>query len=216
MHLPQELVFEFARLGVVYIHLIACCVAIGLVLTSDIAMVRQLFAGESSDRAHMRHMEELQATVVWALAALWISGLAVVALDASSKGWQYFANPKLQAKILIVVLLTLNGVVLHHLVLPWLQKAGSLFGLSAGQRMFAVFAGAVSGVSWLYAAMLGVGRPLSWKYSLMELMIAYPLLISGGFMSMLLLTALGRHRSIAHSQEFTASALGAQGVVAAA
>jgi len=216
MHLHQELVFEFTRLGVVYIHLIACCVAIGLVLTSDIAMVRQLFADEPSGRAHMRHMEELQTTVVWALTALWISGLAVVALDASSKGWQYFANPKLQAKILIVVLLTFNGVVLHHLVLPWLQKAGSLLKLPAGRRTFTIFAGAVSGVSWLYAAMLGVGRPLSWKYSLMELMAAYPLLISGGFMSMLLLTALGKQRSIAHSQEFVAPPFGLQGVVAAA
>ncbi|EJM77769.1 hypothetical protein PMI31_00620, partial [Pseudomonas sp. GM55] len=33
---------EYVRLGVVYFHLIACCVAIGLVLTSDVAMVKQL------------------------------------------------------------------------------------------------------------------------------------------------------------------------------
>ena len=34
--------FEFTRMAVLYAHLIACCVAIGLVLTSDIAMVKQL------------------------------------------------------------------------------------------------------------------------------------------------------------------------------
>jgi hypothetical protein len=33
---------EFLRLGVIYVHLVACCVAIGLVLTSDVAMVRDL------------------------------------------------------------------------------------------------------------------------------------------------------------------------------
>ncbi|HSV61072.1 MAG TPA: hypothetical protein VLJ19_19435, partial [Variovorax sp.] len=54
---------------------------------------------------------------------------------------------------------------------------------------------AASGVSWLYAAMLGVGRPLSWKYSLLELMAAYPLLIAGGFMTMLAVTLLGTYRA---------------------
>lgn len=205
MQFNQELALEFARLGIVYVHLIACCVAIGLVLTSDIAMVKQLLGRDTSVRANMKHMEQLQKTVVVALTALWITGLAVVALDASSKGWEYFANPKLQAKILIVVLLTLNGVLLHNLVLPWMQKAGSLLNMSPGQTTFAVFSGAVSGVSWLYAAMLGVGRPLSWKYSLLELMAAYPMLIAGGFMSMILLTAIGRRGATAEASDFAAA-----------
>jgi hypothetical protein len=84
-----------------------------------------------------------------------------------------------------VVLLTLNGFVLHNLVLPALQKAGSLLHMTFSRAMLAAFAGVVSGVSWLYAAMLGVGRPLSWKYSLFELMAAYPMLIAGGFLTML-------------------------------
>ena len=164
-------------------------------------------------------MTQLQPTVVWALVALWISGLVVIMLDVSSKGLQYFANPKIQAKILIVMLLTLNGVVLHHVVLPWLQKAGSLLELTPSRTTFAVFAGAVSGVSWLYAAMLGIGRPLSWKYSLWQLMAAYPLLIAAGFASMLLLTAFVKYRNTARSttakddEDFGAS-FGPQGIIA--
>ena len=132
---------------------------------------------------------------------------------------QYFANPKIQAKILIVMLLTLNGVVLHHVVLPWLQKAGSLLELTPSRTTFAVFAGAVSGVSWLYAAMLGVGRPLSWKYSLWQLMAAYPLLIAAGFASMLLLTGFVKYRNTARSttksdEEDFGADFGAQGILA--
>lgn len=194
MQIAQDTVLEFARLGIVYAHLVACCVAIGLVLTSDIAMVRQLMKGDTS-RMDMRHMRSLQTTVSAALIALWATGVAVVALDMSTKGWAYLANPKIQAKVLIVVLLTLNGVVLHHVVLPWMQKAGSLLRLPPGRTLFAIFAGATSGVSWLYAAMLGVGRPLSWKYSLLELMVAYPLLIACGFMAMLAVTLLGTYRA---------------------
>ncbi len=214
MHITQELVLEFARLGVVFIHLIACCVAVGLVVTSDIAMVKQLFGRDPSARADMQHMRQLQTSVVASLIALWITGMTVVAIDVSSNGLQYFDNPKIQAKILIVALLTLNGVFLHHAVLPWMQKAGSLLELPMSQTMFAIFSGAVSGVSWLYAVMLGVGRPLSWKYSLLELMAAYPMLIAAGFMSMLLLTAYGKRRSAEQSSNYVARSFGVQGISA--
>ena len=192
----QELAQEFARLGLVYVHLIACCVALGLVIVSDLAMVRELFRGPSAQsQSHTRQMDLLQSIVVKALAVLWLSGAAICALDASIKGGlQYFTNPKLQAKILMVTILTVNGVVLHHSVLPWVKKAGSVLRLPFSQTALALLAGTVSGVSWLYAALLGVGRPLSWKYSLLEILAAYPLLIAGGFMGMFMLTMWSRLR----------------------
>ncbi|KPU61901.1 putative membrane protein [Pseudomonas fluorescens] len=107
---------------------------------------------------------------------------------------EYFLNPKLQAKIGIVVLLTFNGFLLHSAVLPALKKAGSILNLSFNLRMLALFSGALSGVSWFYAAMLGVGRPLAWKYSLVELLAAYPVLIVGGFAMMVLLTAYAKNK----------------------
>lgn len=198
MYFNQELFQVFIRLGLVYVHLIACCVAIGLVLTSDLALVRNLIQqNRSRDAAHVRELNLLQAIVAKALVVLWVTGAAVCALDATTKdGLQYFANPKLQAKILIVVLLTVNGLALHHSVLPWLKKSGSVLMLPFSQTVVAVLGGVVSGVSWLYAAMLGVGRPLAWKYSLVELMAAYPLLISGGFMTMFMLTMWSKYRDV--------------------
>jgi hypothetical protein len=203
----MDTALEFTRLGVIYVHLIACCVAIGLVFTSDLAMVRSLFKGEAGTRVDPKHLSELQTSVGAALVALWISGAAVVALDASTKGWEYFANPKLHAKIAIVVLLTLNGYVLHRNVLPLMQKAGSVLRLSFSQQMLAIFTGAVSGVSWFYAAMLGIGRPLSWKYSLVELMAAYPVLIVGGFVSTLVLTVWAKYRASGEYEAFQGTRL---------
>lgn len=187
--------FEFTRMAVVYFHLIACCVAIGMVLTSDVAMVKKLLQVHADDRVDRKHLSELQTTVSRALVALWVTGVAIVSLDVSLKGWGYLENPKLQSKVAIVVLLTLNGVVLHKYVLPLLIKAGSLLRMAFSQRMLAIFAGAVSGVSWFYAALLGVGRPLNWKYSLVEILAAYPVLIAGGFASMVLLTMWARFQS---------------------
>jgi hypothetical protein len=185
---------EFIRMALVYPHLIACCVAIGLVLTSDVAMLRRLFDTDPSADHDLSHLPSLQRTVSIALIALWISGIAIVSLDVSNQGLNYLLNPKLQAKIAIVVLLTLNGFALHGAVLPAMQKAGSLLKMPLNQRMLAVFAGIVSGVSWFYAAGLGIARPLNWKYSLVEILAAFPALIAGGFATMLLLTALAKSR----------------------
>lgn len=183
---------EAFRLGIVYIHLIACCVAIGLVFTSDVTFVSRLLKGDS--RYDSEHLAVLQKTVSVALATLWITGLVIVVRDASLSGWSYYLNPKIQAKVLIVCLLTLNGFLLHSAVLPSLKKAGELLKLSPARSVLAAFAGAVSAVSWFYAAMLGVGRPLNWKYSLSELLAMYPVFIAAGFVAMLLFTAWAKHR----------------------
>jgi hypothetical protein len=157
-------------------------------------MIKELIRVDKTHLQDAQHMEILQKTVSGALTVLWITGLAIIWIDISDKGLSYLLNPKLQAKIAIVSLLTFNGVLLHRLVLPALEKAGSLLKLQFNMRMFALFAGALSGVSWFYAAMLGVGRPLSWKYSLAEILAAYPVLIVGGFIMMAALTHWAKKR----------------------
>jgi hypothetical protein len=197
MSINQDLLLEFGRLALVYVHLIACCVALGLVLSSDVAMLRALLQDDpSSRRKKAQNLHNLQNVVYFALVALWATGTAIVTLDALVKGgWGYFANPKIQAKILVVFLLTVNGVLLHTVVLPWMEKAGSLLNMSFRQTIISVVAGVISGVSWLYAAFMGVGRPLAWKYSLLELMAAWPMLVMGGFMGMLLLVTWCKYRN---------------------
>ncbi|MBN3818381.1 hypothetical protein G3N57_17990 [Paraburkholderia sp. Se-20369] len=186
---------EFVRMGIVFVHLIACCVAIGLVLTSDIAMVRRLLDSDAPSDLAQVHLPSLQSTVTLALTVLWVTGIAIIAFDMRTQGLTYLHNPKLQAKIGIVALLTFNGIALHTTVLPALQRAGSLLKLSFERRMVAIFVGVVSAVSWFYAAMLGVGRPLSWKYSVIQIMAAYPALIAGGIATMLFVTAVAKSRT---------------------
>lgn len=100
----------------------------------------------------------------------------------------------MQAQIAIVVLLTINGVVLHRVVLPGMQRAGSLLNLEIKPRLIATFTGVVSGVSWFFAALLGVGKPLSWKYSLTEILGGATILILLGFIGMLVITAMAKFK----------------------
>ena len=77
---------EFVRMGIVFVHLIACCVAIGLVLTSDIAMVRRLLDSDAPTDLAQVHLPSLQRTVTLALMVLWITGIAIIAFDMRTQG----------------------------------------------------------------------------------------------------------------------------------
>lgn len=186
---------EFFRLGTVYAHLVACSVAIGSILLNDLAVVRQLISGNPYQGQDAKHLQHLHVTVSHALLALWLTGALIMSIDVAAKGMAYFDNPKLQAKIIIVCLLTLNGILLHNTVLPMMKKAKSLLNLSFGQCNFALFTGIFSASSWFYAALLGVGRPLSWKYPLTTLLLPYPALIAGGMAGMLCIVAWARYRT---------------------
>ena len=165
-------------------------------------MVRQLLWQGPNQRMKPRLIEGLQNTVSLALVGLWITGAAIIAMDVSDKGMGYLSNPKLEAKLILVSLLTFNGLLLHRCALPLIRKAGSLLNLSSGQRSFAALVGSISAVSWLYAALMGVGRPLSWKYSLTQLLAAYPVLIATGFVVMMLLLSWAQYRQDGHQHAY--------------
>jgi hypothetical protein len=186
---------EFLRMAVVYVHLLACCLAIGLLLTNDVAMIKALMRADTSHFVEAQHLRDLQKLMTRALQMLWASGVAIVGMDVAAKGWDCFGNPKLQSKLVVVTVLTVNGAALHHLVLPYLQKAGSVLHLSWRRQQLALLAGSVSAVSWLYAALLGVGRPLNWKFSMLEILALYPVLIAGGFVGSSVLCTWQTHRS---------------------
>jgi hypothetical protein len=183
---------DLLRMCIVYFHLLACCVAIGSVFMSDLRLVRALLRG-GIGQTDPGHLWELHHTLSIALAALWATGVALVGFDVWTKGADVLLNPKLQAKIAVVVLLTLNGIVLHRRVLPALERAGSLMRMHLGPRLFAIFIGAVSAASWLYAALLGVGRPLNFKFSVGKILAGWPLLVTAGFCAMTLLAAWAHH-----------------------
>lgn len=176
---------EFLRLALVYVHLIACCVALGAILACDARIAFDLFRGRSPSGAD----DNVQRIATLALAVLWITGITFIVMDARASTWiEPLMNPKLQAKIIVVSLLTLNGAVLHRSILPLFAKHGTLLALPAAPRLRSLWAGAFSCVSWLYAAFLGVARPLSWKYPLSQVLALYPTAIFLAAAGALLLT----------------------------
>ncbi|AOY01468.1 hypothetical protein [Jeongeupia sp. USM3] len=150
---------ETLRLLLLYPHLLACCVAIGATVLADLKIMgRRTGAG---DRALLQLVSR---TVLVALALLWGTGLAIILLDFGHwPGWaELAAHPKLASKLIVVMVLTLNGAALHHYALPRLLPAVPA-PLGRGQRLRLACIGGVSAASWGFAAFLGIARPLAGK-----------------------------------------------------
>lgn len=68
----------------VYIHLIAACLAIGVLLVQDLALAK--WRGRAMDAAAIDNLHRNSGLVTLALVVLWVSGLAIVAIG-------YLDNP---------------------------------------------------------------------------------------------------------------------------
>ena len=91
------------------------------------------------------------------LTLLWVTGLAIIYLDTGFDPAILAEKPKLLLKLMCVVVLTANGMVLHHISFPVLIKAGPL---STWESIFLACTGALSTSHWLMAAFIGIARPL--------------------------------------------------------
>ncbi|WP_424194323.1 hypothetical protein ACMYR3_02855 [Ampullimonas aquatilis] len=139
----------------IYLHLIATCAAIGGILISDSRLAKHFFQ-TSTDRRKINLKLEIKI-ITTALAVLWATGILLIALNLSENP-NYLSNPKLQVKISLVILLTLNGLVLHFISLPNLSK-----GIAKTSLLKMTLPASLSNTTWLYCAFLGVARP--WNFA---------------------------------------------------
>lgn len=135
------------RLLLVYAHLLLCVFALYTVLNTDWRLLRS--------RISAKHLLQSHRRVVWLLAGLWISGMAIVAVDGLG---QMGSNPKLLAKVVCVSLLTLNGLLLRYWCFPRLVSSRPLERLESWALMSC---GAVSTTCWLLSAFYGIAKPLT-------------------------------------------------------
>lgn len=137
--------------------------------------------GQLIDIAHTRFIERISAVIGTALVVLWFSGAGLVY-------HKYLADPnviynaKIQAKIAIVAILTLNGIVIHLKIFPIIRCSvgTNLFSfITPGQRMLLLTGGGISCVSWYLPFVLGWIKQIDEVVSLELLMGMYLCLLLG-------------------------------------
>ncbi len=146
---------------IVYAHLLAACVAVGVLLIQDLALAKS--KGSRLSELAIKELTKSADIMFIALVVLWISGLALVLVGYIDNPQQYLLNEKLWAKFTVVSVLTLNGIALHYFSFPRMISSRGLLGQPAIEQILMALTGAISTVSWLFACYLGIAR--NWNYT---------------------------------------------------
>jgi hypothetical protein len=166
------------RQALLYAHLIAFAVALAEIIRAD---WRVLWA--VPDPAALHRTARL---VAWTLLGLWVTGLGLTGLDTGFDPAIIAAKPKLLTKLVVVVALSGNGVLLHRIAFP-------LLGSSAPRRpavtILIAALGAVSTVSWFFAAFVGVARLIAGSMTLGGFLALYATALAGGVLLAALVVA---------------------------
>ena len=139
----------------VFAHLLAASMALGAIVATDLRLLSKL----AQDRTRIAPPNEFVARiVVVALGVLYATGAAIVWQGAVERA-EYLDNPKLQAKLVLVVLLTINAFVLHRLTFPRLARGRRVARWHASDWIVIGIPVGVSNFLWMFVAFLGVARP---------------------------------------------------------
>lgn len=156
------------RIAFVILHIIGTVLGAGAATVTDY-LVFKFAKDRKIDKDEFQILHTI-SDLVWAgLFLLLVSGIGFVALyiaDHSTVRTAYNID-KLWAKITIVIIITANGFFIHRHVLPTLKRrlGKTLATPSFLKKSFFIFSpGAVSGVSWYAALILGAWRGLDATY----------------------------------------------------
>lgn len=156
-----------ARQLLLYGHLLAFAFAFAAVVREDVALL-------GARRIDPRQLRRTASQLLVLLVLLWVSGLAMLALEGQLDPRLWHRQPKLAAKLTVVALLTVNGGLLHWIAFPLMTRHQRRPGLAA---TVCVVLGAISGVGWSYAAFLGVARLIAPAMRYRDFLAMYAVLL---------------------------------------
>jgi hypothetical protein len=159
-------------------HLMGLVLGVGAATLLDLFIVRFMMQNRVSSE-YCGFVEFASRVVKAGLVVLWLTGLSFLLFYALFDPVK-LTNQKIWAKIVIVCILTLNGVFIHRTVLPLIRdRVGrSLFdGLRPSQRSLLLATGAISAVSWYVPLLLGALPQLNFLPAL-PILVAYAILLA--------------------------------------
>lgn len=166
----------------VIIHLVGAAIGVGAATSSD-----WLFLHSIRDRVVTREqfsfLTKISHLVRIGLAIVILSGVAIVLQNPS-----VFVYPSFRAKMILVFLLTVNGLFFHGWLLEFLKRHRNerlTNAMLANRLWFFAGAGAISIASWYGALLIGAMEPLE---SSLWLILAVYLVVVGGAAGMAYLT----------------------------
>jgi hypothetical protein len=155
-------------LTLVFAHLLAASMALGAIVATDLRLLGKL----AQDRVRIAPPNAFVVRiVVVSLVVLCVTGAAIVCDDALVHPG-VLANPKLQAKVLLVALLVANAIVLHRVTFPRLTRGRRIARWDAIDWIAIAVPIAASNALWLFVAFLGIARAWNDTVPLAEILAA--------------------------------------------
>jgi hypothetical protein len=157
---------------VLFAHLFAFAFALSAVLREDLRLLR-------TRRIDLPRLARTARALTVALILLWATGIALVALAVQADPAAWPPGAKLSAKLVVVAVLSANGLLLHALALPRISRNGSEVSGQplSSQPLWILAVGAVSTASWLSASLIGAARHVAQWLSFGDFMRAYGLIV---------------------------------------
>jgi hypothetical protein len=140
-------------------HVLAVTLGGGGALMLDLHLLRHM-RGQRLRIADVALVEFLGHFVKAGVIGLWATGILIMCA-APDGPTSVFAIPKVQAKLVIVVVLTLNALFIETLAIPLIRRnvGRRLFdGVDARRRAQLIAFGVVSGLSWMTPFVLGLTK----------------------------------------------------------
>lgn len=156
-----------------FVHLVVFALAISEVLRGDLGLLS--CPGLDPDWLH-----RISRRILVLLALLWVTGALLLVMSVNPDPSPLLTNPKLATKVLVVTVLTLNGLLLHTIAFPMMLQGARVAALAS-------ILGAISTGSWLYASFVGVSRVIASEMTLPLYLGFYGIVVSGGISIALLL-----------------------------
>ena len=146
------------KLLLLFAHLLGTSLALGAIVATDMRLLRRL----ADDRVRIAPPNPyVMRLITIALIVLVATGGAMIALGLATDPTYLSGNPKLQGKLVLVLLLTINAVVLHRYTFPGLARGRRVARWKPRDFLRVAVPVALSNCLWLYCAFLGIARPWS-------------------------------------------------------
>jgi hypothetical protein len=147
----------------VILHLFGVAIGAGGAFMSDVMFMNSIRDKKFSN-TEVRFLQLASNTVWIGVIILLLSGIGIVASDPAT----YLSSSKFLAKMTIVGMITINGLVFHYSHFPLIRRHVNVSISTSHEflrkRAYIVASGAISVVSWSSAIILGALRNVQWSY----------------------------------------------------
>jgi YVTN family beta-propeller protein len=164
------------------LHIIGAVIGAGAAFMSDATFLKSI-RNENIDKIEFSFLNLFSKFVWGGIGLIVLSGVGLFTLQPDV----YVSSSKFLAKMTIVLIIVLNGVLFHALHIPYIKKSWKqkLFAsLPTGEGAVIALSGAVSMVSWMSALVLGTWRSVPYGY--LEIMAVYVFIVSCGMVGALI------------------------------